>query len=497
MSEPQVMPLQKNETYSLKIDDLTHDGAGVAKMGGVPIFIPGALIGEEIRCRIIQVKSKYAIGKLEAVLQPSKDRVLPPCAIYGKCGGCQLQHLDYGAQLQWKQHLVQRHMRHIAKSDVRVYPPIAANENPREPPLDLAMNNQPSGENGIQRAKPFEEKKTLSAEPKAGEWRYRHKAILPFGVSPNGTPILGFYAPHSHRVVPVSDCLIQAGPFAEIVSITLSFVRDSGLSVYDEEKHKGLLRALVIRRSATTGKLVVGLSLNAKTCPALSVWVESLQALPEIQGVFLCQNFGRNNVPLSGAILPLWGDLVLRETLGEISFALGPLSFFQVNPAQAAHIVAYLKALPLGSSPIIWDLYAGVGTMGLVFARASSVVCVEMVPEAAQLCRLNASENGLDNVHVIEGSLESSLDQLASLPLPDMVILDPPRQGCHESVLDFLQNREVPLIVYISCDPATFARDSLRLSAAYRCTDVQPIDMFPMTRHVEVIGVFQRIRLCL
>ncbi len=477
MSEPQVMPLQKNETYSLKIDDLTHDGAGVAKIGGFPIFIPGALIGEEIRCRIIQVKSKYAIGKLEAVLQPSKDRVLPPCAIYGKCGGCQLQHLDYGAQLQWKQHLVQRHMIHIAKSDVRVYPPIGANE--------------------IQRAKPFEKKKPLSAEPKEGEWRYRHKAILPFGVSPNGTPILGFYAPHSHRVVPVSDCLIQAGTFAEIVSITLSFVRDAGLCVYDEAIHKGLLRALVIRRSATTGKLVVGLSLNAKTCPALSVWVESLQALPEIQGVFLCQNFGRNNVPLSGAILPLWGDLVLRETLGEISFALGPLSFFQVNPAQAAYIVAYLKALPLGSSPIIWDLYAGVGTMGLVFARSASVVCVEMVPEAAQLCRLNAAENGLDNVHVIEGSLESSLDQLASLPLPDMVILDPPRQGCHESVLDFLQNREVPLIVYISCDPATFARDSLRLSAAYRCTDVQPVDMFPMTRHVEVIGVFQRITLCL
>ena len=161
MSEPQVMPLQKNETYSLKIDDLTHDGAGVAKMGGFPIFIPGALIGEEIRCRIIQVKSKYAIGKLEAVLQPSKDRVLPPCAIYGKCGGCQLQHLDYGAQLQWKQHLVQRHMIHIAKSDVRVYPPIGANE--------------------IQRAKPFEKKKLFRRSRKRVNGATAIKPFCPLG----------------------------------------------------------------------------------------------------------------------------------------------------------------------------------------------------------------------------------------------------------------------------------------------------------------------------
>ena len=503
------MPLQKNETYHLQIEDLTHDGAGVAKVGGVPVFIPGALVGEWVACRIIQVKSRYAIGKLERIVTASLDRVTPSCTVYGKCGGCQLQHMAYDAQLLWKQSLVQRHMQHIAKSELEVHPPIGMDD---------------------------------SALPR--EWRYRHKAILPFGISSVGEPVLGFYAPHSHRVVPLIDCMIQAGPFAEIVAMTLAFVRDAGLSVYDEEKHKGLLRALVIRRSATTGKLVVGVSLNAKACPALSLWVERLQALPEIQGVFLCQNMGRNNVPLSGAIVSLWGDLVLRETLGGISFALGPLSFFQVNPIQAARIVAHLKGfqmpvdVPLGfkgllpealegqpfdispvlsaklreqklfrglrpqyprtrqlpqKKPIIWDLYAGVGTMGLVFAReAAQVVCVEIVPEAAQLCRLNAAENGLHNVHLIEGPLEACLDQLAALPLPDVVILDPPRQGCHAAVLDFLNQRRISKILYVSCDSATFARDSQILAAEYTCTDLQPIDMFPMTRHIEVMGVFTK-----
>lgn len=464
------MSFKKNDSYDLSVEDLTHDGAGVAKVGGIPIFIPGALVGELVRCRVIRVKSKYAIGKLEAVLTPSPDRVLAPCSVYGKCGGCQLQHLDYDAQLAWKQSLVQRHMTHIAKSEVDVHPPIGVGDNSFS--KDLRPLN-----------------------PVSEAWRYRHKAILPFGESVTGTPIIGFYAAHSHRVIPISDCLIQAGPFAAIVAATLAFVRDSGLRIYDEEKHRGIVRALILRRSSTTGRVVVGLSINAKTCESLSAWTTYLQDIPEVQGAFFCRNLEANNVPLSGEIVPLWGDLVLMEALGGVSFLLGPMSFFQVNPSQAARIVAHLKGLQMRcvSPPIVWDLYAGVGTMGLVFAReAEQVVCVEIVPEAAQLCRLNADENGLHNVHVIEGPLEACLDQLAVLPLPDVVILDPPRQGCHAAVLEFLNQRRIPKILYVSCDSATFARDSQILAAEYTCTDLQPIDMFPMTRHIEVMGVFTK-----
>jgi tRNA/tmRNA/rRNA uracil-C5-methylase (TrmA/RlmC/RlmD family) len=577
----------KNNVYTLAVEDLTHDGAGVAKVGGIPIFIPGALVGESVRCRVIRVKSRYAIGKLEAVVTASPDRVAPLCPVYGKCGGCQLQHLDYDAQLVWKQSLVQRHMTHIAKSEIDVYPPMGAlsplplsqrERGDQSSAADLDLSRA-AGANGIQRAKPFEKHTPLAATPREGIWRYRHKAILPFGESATGEPILGFYAPHSHRVIPISDCLIQAGPFAQIVAATLAFVRDSGLRIYDEEKHKGMVRALILRRSSTTGKVVVGLSLNAKNGTALSEWARYLQDIPEVQGAFFCRNLEANNVPLSGEIVPLWGDLVLAETLGGVSFLLDPMSFFQVNPFQAARIVAYLKSLhrrdpkvalretsgtalrepqgpesgrrrkwdpkgeafgivsacsqslsstqpgwtgepssilsrrrkwdPKGEAlcndsfflgnaekkmgPIIWDLYAGVGTMGLVFAReAAHILCVEIVPEAAEMCRQNAERNGFDNISVIAGSLEDCLDQLEDMPLPDMVILDPPRQGCHEAVLGFLRQKKVPFIVYVSCDPATFARDVQRLSGAYTCTDVQPIDMFPMTRHVEVVGVFAR-----
>jgi 23S rRNA (uracil1939-C5)-methyltransferase len=508
-----MVSLRKNDVHTLEIVDLTHDGAGVGKVVGMSVFIPGALVGEWVECCIIQLKSRYAIGKLLRVITASPDRVAPPCSVYGRCGGCQLQHMAYGAQLSWKQSLVQRHIHHIGKSDMAVNFPMGMDHD------------------------------VLSTTPKAPFWHYRHKAILPFGRAKTGEPVLGFYAPHSHRVVPLTDCLIQAGPFAEIVATTVDCVREAGLSVYDEATHKGLLRALIMRRSATTGKVVLGISLNAKNAAMLSRWADKMKTLPDIQGVFLCQNMGRNNVPLSGAIVALWGDLVLRETLGDISFALGPLSFFQVNPIQAARIVAHLKGLYrqllrpaldakamlvdnpsvslseskptpvdppslLGSTgrqpfeitsilsaklrePIIWDLYAGVGTMGLVFAReASQVVCVEIVPEAAALCRQNADDNGLQNVHVIEGPLEACLDQLASLPLPDVVILDPPRQGCHAAVLAFLNQRRIPHIWYVSCDSATFARDSEVLAAQYTCTDLQPIDMFPMTRHIEVMGCF-------
>lgn len=441
----------KNTTHEVTIVDLTHDGAGVAKLFGYPVFVPGTVVGEQIRVKIITVKSRYMIGKNLAILTPSSDRVIPPCPVYGQCGGCQLQHMSMHAQARWKSALVVNQIQRIGKSDVLVSP-IRTGDS----------------------------------------LRYRHKAIIPF-VEKDGKILLGFYAPHSHRVVPISDCLIQAMPFAEIMQTTLSCMQDTGLLAYNDSSHAGVLRALMIRHTST-GQILVGLSLNAQKEAVLFLaekWKKALKGLP-ITGGFFSYTTAQTNVPFSGPTESVFGISYLEEIIGSVRLQFGPNSFFQVNPAQAVEIINYIR--PYVQNAVLWDLYAGVGTLGLAVADVlKALCCLEVVPEAARFCKTNADLNNIP-ISVIQGALETSLDVLANWPDPDVILLDPPRQGCHPTVIRFLCNDVAPTrLIYVSCDPATFARDLQALSLVYRCVKVQPIDMFPMTRHVEVVGIFERI----
>ncbi|OWA33977.1 23S rRNA (uracil(1939)-C(5))-methyltransferase RlmD [Saccharibacillus sp. O16] len=461
------LPVAKNDDVTLDIIGMNHDGEGVGRADGYTLFVPGALPGEKIAARVLKTKKQYGYAKMQTLLEASPSRVEAPCEIFDRCGGCQIQHMDYAAQLEWKRQQVADSLQRIGKLQVQ--------------PLDETQAG------GIQ-VPP-----TLGmSEP----WRYRNKAQVPMGQE-HGRLIGGFYARGSHRIVDMQTCIIQHEANDEMVEAVKEIGRELGISAYDEETGRGLLRHVVVKVAFATGEKMVVLVTNGDRLPEAEQWIASIrERIPGVKSI--CQNVNtrQTNVIFGDVTRVLWGDEVIHDYIGEVKFAISARSFYQVNPAQTE--VLYGKTLEyagLTGQETVIDAYCGIGTISLFLAqKAKKVYGVEIVKEAIEDARKNAKLNGIENAEFEVGASEDVIPRWREQGItPDVIVVDPPRKGCDPRLLETILEMNPERVVYVSCNPATLARDLRVLEdGGFKTVKVQPVDMFPQTVHVEAVALLER-----
>ncbi|XZJ41614.1 23S rRNA (uracil(1939)-C(5))-methyltransferase RlmD [Clostridium perfringens] len=446
--------VEKNKEYIFDIISQGYEGEGIAKIDNkYPIFIEGALKGEKVKVRIVKVNKNFAYGKLMEVLEASEERVNPPCAIYKRCGGCKLQHASYKAQLDFKWDRVKDCVSKIGK-------------------LDPSIVKYPLG----------------MEEP----WRYRNKVQLPIGLI-NGEVKIGFFAPRSHDIIDMESCLIQDEIGDKVVKLTREWIEKFNIRPYNvdgEYDEKGIVRHIMIRRGFTTNEVMVVLVTNGENIPHKEEFVDLMvKNIPGIKSVIQNINSKKTNVILGLESKTLWGEDTISDYIGDFRFNISPLSFFQVNPTQTE--VLYGKALEyanLTGNEEVFDAYCGTGTITLFLSqKAKKVYGVEIIPQAIDNAWINAKENKVENVEFFVGESEVVIPDLINKGVKaDVVVVDPPRKGCDKKLLDAITNIDAKKIVYVSCDPSTLGRDLKVLEDnGYKTLEVQPVDMFPNTSHIE------------
>ena len=450
------MPLQKNQILTLRIERLSSDGSGVAHSAdGEAVFVPGTAPGDEARVRIVKDCGRYAFGILDELLTPSPDRVPVDCPVAGPCGGCSLRHLDYAAELRAKQESVLDAFRRIGGLEV--------------PVLDILPSPEVD--------------------------RYRNKVQFPVGVDKNGAPCIGFYAGRTHRIVPCPDCKLQPGLLNEIGNALCAFFAQQGIRPYDEQIGKGLVRHIFLRRGAHSGQIMVCLVCTRAKLPHAEQLCTALrEQFPAISTILLNVNAKNTNVILGSENHILYGPGYIEDTLCGVPVRLGPLSFYQVNTLAAERLygVAAQNA-QLTPDDTLLDLYCGMGTIGLSMAdQCRELIGVEIVPEAIESAKANAARMGeavAAKSRFFCADAGQAATQLAAEGLhPDIVMLDPPRKGCDEATLSAVVRMAPRRVVYVSCNPATAARDAAWLEKnGYHAEKVQPVDLFPRTKHVECV----------
>lgn len=452
-----MIPVEKNKIYEMQIDALGSKGEGIGRIAGYTVFVEGALPGETIRVLIVKVKKNYGYGKLMEILEVSPERREPMCPVAKQCGGCQLQHLSYKAELAYKTREVKDVMERIGGIKGVEVKPALGMENP---------------------------------------WRYRNKAQFPVGRGKNGCAI-GFYAKRSHRIVDTEKCFLQNECNDEIIGIVRTFLNEFHIPLYDEEKHKGLVRHILTRIGRNSGEIMVCIVINGKKLPNSDILVERLKAVEGVVSIVLNVNKEKTNVILGQKIIALWGKDTITDSIDGIAFEISPLSFYQVNPVQTE--VLYGKAVELADlkgDETVLDLYCGIGTISLFFARkAKKVFGVEIVPEAIADAKKNAARNGITNVEFAVGAAEEVIPRLYEEEgiTADIVVVDPPRKGCDEKLLETILRISPEKIVYVSCNPSTWARDLVVLKeGGYALKEVQPVDQFSHSVHVEVVSLLQK-----
>lgn len=453
--------VEKNKEYIFDIISQGYEGEGIAKIDNkYPIFIEGALKGEKVKVRIVKVNKNFAYGKLMEVLEASEERVNPPCAIYKRCGGCKLQHASYKAQLDFKWDRVKDCVSKIGK-------------------LDPSIVKYPLG----------------MEEP----WRYRNKVQLPIGLI-NGEVKIGFFAPRSHDIIDMESCLIQDEIGDKVVKLTREWIEKFNIRPYNvdgEYDEKGIVRHIMIRRGFTTNEVMVVLVTNGEKLPHKEEFVDLMvKNIPGIKSVIQNINSKKTNVILGLESKTLWGEDTISDYIGDFRFNISPLSFFQVNPTQTE--VLYGKALEyanLTGNEEVFDAYCGTGTITLFLSqKAKKVYGVEIIPQAIDNAWINAKENKVENVEFFVGESEVVIPDLINKGVKaDVVVVDPPRKGCDKKLLDAITNIDAKKIVYVSCDPSTLGRDLAILEEnGYKTLEVQPVDMFPNTAHVETVVSLRR-----
>ncbi|EHK2328110.1 23S rRNA (uracil(1939)-C(5))-methyltransferase RlmD [Clostridium perfringens] len=450
--------VEKNKEYIFDIISQGYEGEGIAKIDNkYPIFIEGALKGEKVKVRIVKVNKNFAYGKLMEVLEASEERVNPPCAIYKRCGGCKLQHASYKAQLDFKWDRVKDCVSKIGKLDPTIvkYP--------------LGMENH---------------------------WRYRNKVQLPIGLI-NGEVKIGFFAPRSHDIIDMESCLIQDEIGDKVVKLTREWIEKFNIRPYNvdgEYDEKGIVRHIMIRRGFTTNEVMIVLVTNGENLPHKEEFVDLMvRNIPGIKSVIQNINSKKTNVILGLESKTLWGEDTISDYIGDFRFNISPLSFFQVNPIQTE--VLYGKALEyanLTGNEEVFDAYCGTGTITLFLSqKAKKVYGVEIIPQAIDNAWINAKENEVENVEFFVGESEVVIPDLINKGVKaDVVVVDPPRKGCDKKLLDAITNIDAKKIVYVSCDPSTLGRDLQVLEEnGYKTLEVQPVDMFPNTAHIENVAL--------
>ena len=450
------MPLQKNQILTLRIERLSSDGSGVAHSAdGEAVFVPGTAPGDEARVRIVKDCGRYAFGILDELLTPSPDRVPVDCPVAGPCGGCSLRHLDYAAELRAKQESVLDAFRRIGGLEV--------------PVLDILPSPEVD--------------------------RYRNKVQFPVGVDKNGAPCIGFYAGRTHRIVPCPDCKLQPGVLNEIGNALCAFFAQQGIRPYDEQSGKGLVRHIFLRRGAHSGQIMVCLVCTRAKLPNAEQLCTALrEQFPAISTILLNVNAKNTNVILGSENHILYGPGYIEDTLCGVPVRLGPLSFYQVNTLAAERLYGVAaQYAQLTPDDTLLDLYCGMGTIGLSMAdQCRGLIGVEIVPEAIESAKANAARMGeavAAKSRFFCADAGQAATQLAAEGLhPDIVMLDPPRKGCDEATLSAVVRMAPRRVVYVSCNPATAARDAAWLEQnGYHAEKVQPVDLFPRTKHVECV----------
>lgn len=450
--------IQKNEVIEGTVIDLTHEGHGVVKFDRYPIFVPNALINEVIAFKVIKVKKNFAIGKLVEIKEKSTDRVEPPCIYYYKCGGCQLQHMTYQAQLNMKkEQVVNLFQRKAGFKDTIIHDTIGM-ENP---------------------------------------WYYRNKSQIPVGKNNENKVITGFYRQRSHDIINMDECLIQDQLHQEVINKLKAWFNELNISVYNERKKQGMMRHVVIRTGHHSRELMVIFVTNGKKFKQGDILTERLkQHFPAIVSIKQNVNDTHSNVIMGQNSYTLYGKDEIVDMLSDVIFKINDQSFYQINSIQTEKL--YQRAIDyaeLQGEETVLDTYCGIGTIGLYMApKAKHVYGVEVVPEAITDAQQNATINQFENTTFVCGKAEEVILKWKSEGIrPDVVMVDPPRKGCDETFLKTLLELNPQKIVYISCNPSTQQRDAQLLANQYKLTQITPVDMFPHTTHVETVAQFERI----
>jgi 23S rRNA (uracil1939-C5)-methyltransferase len=466
-------PIERNEIVEAEVVGLGHEGEGVGRTDGFTLFIPGALPGERVKARVSEVKKQFGRAELLQVLSSSPDRIAAPCPIYEQCGGCQLQHMAYAAQLTWKRRMVVDALTRIGKL-------IVAGEGEHAGSAEGVVVHSVIGMD----------------EP----WRYRNKAQVPIGFDlGEGGLVGGFYALGSHDIVDMDACMIQHERNDEAVAAVKRIARELGMEAYDEKSHTGWLRHVVAKYAFATGEIMIVL---VATEPAVPPGGESLierirQEIPGVASICLNVNEERTRLVFGERTMTLWGKDAIEDSIGGIRFAISARSFYQVNPVQTEALYrAALDYADLSGEETVIDAYCGIGTISLFLAgKARCVYGVEVVPDAVEDARANARLNGLANVEFAVGRAEAVIPAWRAEGIDaDVIVVDPPRKGCDAALLEAIVAMRPQRVVYVSCNPSTLARD-LRIleDGGFRTVEVQPVDMFPHTAHVECVIGMQRI----
>ena len=453
------MEFRKNDLVTLEIEDCGIDGEGIGKADGFTVFVKDAVIGDTVTAKIIKAKKNYGYGRLMEVLKPSPYRVEPKCEFARQCGGCQLQALSYDQQLVFKTNKVKGHLERIGGfTDIPMEPIIGMDEL----------------------------------------FHYRNKAQFPVGRNKEGKIVTGFYAGRTHNIIENRDCALGVAENKEVLDRVIAHMEKYGIEPYNEVTGKGLVRHVLIRYGYFTKEVMVCLILNGNKIPKEEQLVKSLCEIPGMTSITINVNKKHSNVILGEEIRLLWGQEYITDRIGDISYQISPLSFYQVNPMQTQKL--YAKALEyadLHGQETVWDLYCGIGTISLFLAqKAKFVRGVEIVPAAIENAKENAKLNGLENTEFFVGKAEEVLprEYKKNGVYADVIVVDPPRKGCDETLLETMIEMNPERIVYVSCDSATLARDLKYLcERGYELRKVCPVDQFGMTVHVETVCLLSKL----
>ena len=447
--------MKKNEEYIVDIIDNGYEGEGIAKIDNFTIFIPGAIKGEKIKILIVKVTSSFAYGKILDILKSSEDRIEDvDCSTYKRCGGCNLRHMNYKKTLELKRDIVQN----------------LVNKN-----LKINLNVK----NTIGMEEPF---------------NYRNKAQYPVGINKEGKIIVGVFANRTHEVIETNGCIIQNKESEKIAKFICEFAYKNNISVYDENTGKGLLRHIVIKVGIQTNEMMCILVLNGKEIKNEEKLVKELtNNFPNIKTIVKNINSKNTNVILGKENITIYGNGYIYDKLGDYTFKISPLSFYQINPVQTEKLYNLaLQKAELTGKEILLDLYCGIGTIGIFMAKnAKQVYGIEIVEEAIKDAKENCKINNIQNAKYYAGDTEKLLSDLIEKEkiIPDVVVVDPPRKGLDKNTIENIKNIKPKKVIYISCNPATLIRDLSYLEDKYKIKEIQPVDMFPFTSHVECVSL--------
>ena len=456
--------MQKNDIVTADIEDIGVNGEGIGKVDGYTLFIKDAVIGDRVEAKVMKAKKNYGYARLMKILEPSEARVQPRCAFARKCGGCQIQEMSYEQQLAFKERKVRGNLERIGGFAPELLDRVT------DPAVGM---DEPFG--------------------------YRNKAQFPFGTDREGNPVTGFYAGRTHDIIANTDCELGVPVNREILEIILAFMKEYGIPSYDERTGQGLLRHVLIRYGFTTKEIMVCFVVNGSSIPHVDELIRRLCGIDGMTSVTLSPNTRQTNVIMGDSYQILWGQGYITDYIGNVRYQISPLSFYQVNPVQTEKLYSLaLEYADLKGGETVWDLYCGIGTISLFLAqRAGQVYGVEIVPQAIEDARRNAGINGIENAEFFVGKAEEVLPEYyekyarehsGESARADVIVVDPPRKGCDEALLETIVKMQPERVVYVSCDSATLARDlKVLCGAGYEMEKVRPVDMFPMTVHVETV----------